>query len=82
MMTSKSNTMRKHDECNNIGGVMISVLAASLWDRTPAGQTKSYKIDICYLGVRAKTGWLRIGIICQSGATCLPLNCCFSELAL
>jgi hypothetical protein len=38
--------MRKHDECNNIGGVMISVLAASLWDRTPAGQTKSYKIDI------------------------------------
>ena len=25
---------------------------------------------------------LRIGILCLSGATCLPTDCCFSELAL
>jgi hypothetical protein len=33
--------------------------------------------------VRAKTGWIRIGIkCCASGATCLFLVFCFSELAL
>ena len=33
-------------------------------------------------GERAKTGWLAIRIMCPSGATCLPADCCFSELAL
>jgi len=33
-------------------------------------------------GERAKTGWLGIGIMCPSGATCLSADCCFSELAL
>jgi len=33
-------------------------------------------------GERAKIGWLRIKIMCPSGATCLPADCCFSELAL
>ena len=28
------------------------------------------------------TGWLWIRIICQSEATCLPADCCLSELAL
>jgi hypothetical protein len=28
------------------------------------------------------TGWLGIRIICPSGATCLPADYCFSELAL
>jgi len=28
------------------------------------------------------TNWLRIRLICPSGATCLPADCCFSELAL
>jgi hypothetical protein len=32
--------------------------------------------------VRAKTGWLGITIMCPSGVTCLPTDCCFSELAL
>ena len=31
---------------------------------------------------RAKTGWLGIRIMWPSGATCLPADCCFSELAL
>ena len=30
----------------------------------------------------SKTGWLEIRIMCQSWATCLPADCCFSELAL
>ena len=33
-------------------------------------------------GVRAKTVWLGIRIMCLSGATCLSVDCCFSELAL
>ena len=35
-----------------------------------------------YEGVRAKTGWLGIRIMCPSGVTCLHTECCFSELAL
>ena len=33
-------------------------------------------------GVRAKTGWVGIRIMCPSGATCQPADCCFSGLAL
>ena len=33
-------------------------------------------------GERAKTGWLRIRVMCPSGMTYLPTDCCFSELAL
>ena len=29
-----------------------------------------------------KTGWLEIRIKCPSGATCLPADCCFSDVAL
>jgi hypothetical protein len=32
--------------------------------------------------VKAKTGWLGIRIMCPSGATCLSVDCGFSELAL
>jgi hypothetical protein len=35
-----------------------------------------------HYGERAKTGWLGIRIVCPSGMTCLPADCCFSELAL
>ena len=52
-------------------------------------QTKDYKIGICCFspkhaalqGVRAKTGWLGIKIMCPSAVTYLPVDC-FSELAL
>ena len=33
-------------------------------------------------GVREKTGWLGIRIMCASGATCLLAECCFSDLEL
>ena len=35
-----------------------------------------------YEVIRTKTVWLGIKIMCQRGATCLPLDSCFSELAL
>ena len=35
-----------------------------------------------HLGEKVKTGWLGIKIMSSSGATCLPADFCFSELAL
>jgi hypothetical protein len=35
-----------------------------------------------YLGIRSKTGWLWTRIICEDGATCLPVDHCFIDLAL
>ena len=32
--------------------------------------------------IRAKTGWIGVRIICQSGAACLTTDCCCTELAL
>ena len=71
---------------------MVSVLASSAIDRRfehQSSQTKDYEIGIVasavstqHEGERAKTGWLGIIIMCPSGATCLPAECCFSELAL
>ena len=49
-----------------------------------SGQTKDYKIDICYFSakhtpLRSKNKvWFRI--MCPIGATCLPANCCFTPL--
>ena len=39
-------------------------------------------ISTHHSGVRAKTGWLGIMIICLSEATCRSVDCCVSELAL
>ena len=39
-------------------------------------------LSVQHLGERAKTGWFGIGIMRPSGATCLPVDCCHSELAL
>jgi len=68
---------------------MVSVLASSAVDREfepQSGQTKDYKIGIyCFSaeqGERAKTNWLGIRIMYLSGATCLPADFCFSEVAL
>jgi hypothetical protein len=35
-----------------------------------------------YYGFKTKTCWFGIKIMCPSGTTCLPADCCFSELAL
>jgi hypothetical protein len=58
---------------NCIDGVMVSAVDRGF--KPWSGQTKDYKIGICCFfarhtavkkkGVRAKTGWLGIGIMCQ-----------------
>ena len=70
------------------GFTVVSVLASSAVCRglePRSGQTKDYEIGMCCFSAkqkRTKTGWFGIGIICTSGATCLPVKCCFSQLAL
>jgi hypothetical protein len=73
---------------------MVSMLTLSVVDRgfePQLGQTKDYEISMCYFSakqavLRRKSKdllhWLGIGIMCLSGATCLSVDCCFSELAL
>ena len=71
---------------------MIRMLTSSVVDRwfePRSGQTKDYKIGVCCFSAKQaalrrkrKTGWLGIRIMGASGATCLPVDCCFSELAL
>ena len=53
------------------------------WVRARSGQTKYYIIKYSVKqAVRAHIGWLGIRIMYLSGATCLPDDSCFSELAL
>ena len=40
------------------------------------------QLTMQHYGVRAKTGWPVIRIMCRSGATCLPVDCYSSELPL
>ena len=78
----------------HIDGVLVSILILSVVDwgfKHQSGQIKDNKIGINLLRsllsmqhyrIRAKTGWLGITIICPFRVTCLPTDCCFSELAL
>ena len=71
---------------------MVSVLASSAVYRgfePRLGQPKDFKIGMCtfsakHAALRRKSkDWsLGIRIMCPSGTTCLPADCCFSELAL
>jgi hypothetical protein len=73
---------------------MVSMRASNSVDRGfehRPGQSEDYEIGMCcfsvklntqHSGVRTKTGLLGIRIIYPSGTTCLPAECCFSELAL
>ena len=77
---------------NRIYGVMASVLTSSIVDRVfePwSVKTKDYKIWICcfsakheVLRSKIKNGVALNQNICPSGATCLPADSCFIELAL
>ena len=65
---------------------MVSVFASSAVDRgfVPDGvKPKTIKLVFCFstkhVALRRKTGWLRIKIMCQSWATCISVDCCFSE---
>ena len=63
-----------------IGNYIGSVLASSEIDcgyELRSCQSKEYTIGICCFSAKnAKTGWLRIRIMCPSGATYLPNDCC------
>ena len=73
---------------------MVSMLATSVVDRgfkSRSDQTKDFNINICcfsaqHVALRSKSKDWSVGsnrIICPvSEATCLPTNCCYSELAL
>ena len=71
---------------------MVSVFTSSVVDRgSNPDWVKPKTIKLVFVaswlstqhwGERARTGWLEIRIMCPSGATCLPADCCFSELAL
>ena len=72
---------------------MVSMLASNVVDRvfdlTDWVKLKTIKLvsvasllSTQHLRERAKTGWLRIRIMCPNGATCLFADCYFSELAL
>jgi hypothetical protein len=78
---------------NRIGGVVASALASSAVDRgfePQSGHTHENKIGICcftakHAAFRRKSkDWLARNQdkVCPSGATYLPADCCFSELAL
>ena len=67
---------------------MVSVLASSVVDHgfeRWSDQTKDFKIGICCYSAKhaaLRRKGIRIRIMCPSGATCLPADCSFSELAL
>ena len=65
---------------------MVSMLASSAvdcWIRAPVGSNQTIKL-VFVETVKAKNkDWLaRIGIMCSSEATCVPADCCVSELIL
>ena len=74
------------------GSVMVSILASSAMTiglGPRSGHTKDCKmvfvasfLSAHLSGVRANIGWLGIRIMYPSGATCLSVDVCFSELAL
>ena len=70
---------------NLIGDVMDSMFTSSMVDH--GVQTKTIKLVFLYISakhaalIRAKTDWFGIRIMCQSRATSLPSDYCFSELA-
>ena len=80
------------DELIRIDEVIVGVLAASVVYRgvgSLSGQTKDYENVFCcfyanHAALRHKTNtdWLGIGVMCPSGAICIPADCCFSDLAL
>ena len=77
---------------NPICGVMISMLDRnevnygfqSLFSKLKTLKLVfgAYLLNAQHKRVAGKTSCLGISIMCPSGVTCLPANCCFGELAL
>ena len=72
---------------NRKSRILVSVLASNEVCRRVKPMTMKLvcfasPLSTYHQGERANTGWLGIIIMFPSGATCLPAECCFSELAL
>ena len=77
---------------DHIAGVMVSMPTSSAGDcgfEPRSGQTKDYKIGICFFSAkhaalrRKSKDWLaRNRDNVSEWATCLSADCCFSDLAL
>ena len=68
---------------------MVSMLASSVVNGGFEPSNQRYKIYMCCFSdkhaaelERENVGWLGIRTMCQSGATGIPADCCFSELGL
>jgi len=44
------------------------------WVQEPVWSNQRNEIDICCFSASLRAGWLRIRLMCQSGATCLPVE--------
>jgi hypothetical protein len=65
--------------------VMVRVLSLSVIDCgvKPKTNWHLFFFSANHAGVsQAKIGWLGFRIMCPSGVTCLPVDCCFSEPVL
>ena len=75
---------------NHIDDVMVNVFTCGrLWVRVPVGSNQRQSNLFCCFSAtllalrgKEKIGWLGIMITCPSGATCLPADYRFRELAL
>ena len=71
---------------NRIDDVMVSMLESSAvyrWFETRSSQTKDHKISIYCVSAKhaslsSKSKDCGIRIMCPSGATCLPADCCLN----
>jgi hypothetical protein len=60
---------------------MVNVLGSSAVDLGFEPQLGLNRLKLVFVA-SPRSGWLGIGIMCPSGATCLSTYCCFSDLAL
>ena len=69
---------------NQSSPTSVSMLVSSMitMDITPSGvKLKTIKLVFVDSSLSMLTGWLGIRLMCLSGATCIPSDSCFSELA-
>jgi hypothetical protein len=87
------SSIKRHNPNNQMGGVMVSVLASSAVDcgfEPRSGQTKDYEFGICYFSAkhaalrRKSKNWLARNRdnVSEWSDMCLSSDCCFNELAL
>jgi hypothetical protein len=88
IMCQNGATCLSSDYCFDIswrvtfGELMIYHGESYIWRVDDVIRFCCFSAKYTHHGVKPKTGWLGIRIMCQNGATCLSSDYCFSELAL